>query len=98
MLYEQETLSTLRFGQRAKQIKNVAKVNQDESVEGLKLTVEKLRVQLGLARTRVGQMEQLLKEKGLFKEAVLLTGWGAGVGGSGGLGEGGIAVFGSFCL
>lgn len=33
---EQETVSTLRFGQRAKQIKNKAKVNKEFSIQELK--------------------------------------------------------------
>lgn len=33
---EQETISTLKFGQRAKQIKNKAKVNKELSIKELK--------------------------------------------------------------
>jgi kinesin family protein 5 len=38
-LNEQETLSTLRFGFRAKSIKNKPKINQEKSVEEMKLIV-----------------------------------------------------------
>eukprot|EP00439_Symbiodinium_sp_Y106_P027874 s3699_g3.t1 len=37
----QETVSTLRFGQRAKMIKNVVKVNHERSVEELKLLLQR---------------------------------------------------------
>lgn len=37
---EQETLSTLRFGSRAKKIKNKPKVNKEESLEELKMLLE----------------------------------------------------------
>ena len=33
---EKETISTLRFGQRAKQIKNKAKINKEFSIKELK--------------------------------------------------------------
>merc|ERR1719327_137709 len=38
---EQETISTLRFGQRAKMIKNVVKVNHERSAEELKALLAK---------------------------------------------------------
>merc|ERR1719230_1986825 len=47
---EQETLSTLRFGQRAKKIKNVVKVNHERSAEELKLLLEKRDHQLSMFR------------------------------------------------
>lgn len=39
---EAETISTLRFGKRAKQIKNKPKINKEVSVSELKLLLEKL--------------------------------------------------------
>eukprot|EP00929_Paragymnodinium_shiwhaense_P119405 TRINITY_DN912_c0_g4_i1.p1 TRINITY_DN912_c0_g4~~TRINITY_DN912_c0_g4_i1.p1 ORF type:complete len:686 (+),score=178.33 TRINITY_DN912_c0_g4_i1:234-2291(+) len=62
---EQETLSTLRFGQRAKMIKNVVKVNLERSTEELKLMLEKKdRVALDL-KARLTSLEQLLKAHGV---------------------------------
>mmetsp|Transcript_30689 Transcript_30689/g.60242 ORF Transcript_30689/g.60242 Transcript_30689/m.60242 type:complete len:726 (-) Transcript_30689:291-2468(-) len=58
---EQETISTLRFGQRAKMIKNVVKVNHERSAEELKLLLEKKDHFLVELRGRVNAMEQLLR-------------------------------------
>jgi len=58
---EQETISTLRFGQRAKMIKNVVKVNHERSAEELKLLLEKKEIFLAELRGRLNAMEQLLK-------------------------------------
>lgn len=58
---EQETLSTLRFGQRAKKIKNVVKINHERSVEELKLLLEKRDHALHEARSRIAKLEQLLR-------------------------------------
>merc|ERR1719446_33186 len=58
---EQETLSTLRFGQRAKKIKNVVKVNHERSAEELKLLLEKHQSALAEARSRLSVYEQLLR-------------------------------------
>ncbi len=85
MLNEVETLSTLRFGQRAKLIKNVAKVNQDESVEQLKLVAAKLRAQLSAAKSRIAQLENTLKSAGIAAPALA-----AGFDEEGGAGAGGI--------
>merc|ERR1719478_156324 len=54
---ELETISTLRFGQRAKMIKNVVKVNQERSAEELKLLLEKKDMALLDLRNRVAQLE-----------------------------------------
>lgn len=62
---EQETISTLRFGQRAKMIKNVVKVNHERSVEELKLLLEKRDQVIGELRGRLAAMEQLLVTNGL---------------------------------
>eukprot|EP00929_Paragymnodinium_shiwhaense_P036198 TRINITY_DN1942_c1_g1_i1.p1 TRINITY_DN1942_c1_g1~~TRINITY_DN1942_c1_g1_i1.p1 ORF type:complete len:775 (+),score=201.66 TRINITY_DN1942_c1_g1_i1:176-2500(+) len=61
----QETVSTLRFGQRAKMIKNAAKVNTEHSVEELKLMLEKKGLALLESQKRVGSLEKLLQEKGI---------------------------------
>jgi len=58
---EQETLSTLRFGQRAKKIKNVVKVNVERSAEELKLLLEKRDATLAELRSRLMRLEQLLR-------------------------------------
>jgi len=58
---EQETLSTLRFGQRAKMIKNVVKVNHERSVEELKLLLERREQALADSRARLATLEQLLR-------------------------------------
>mmetsp|Transcript_73369 Transcript_73369/g.203668 ORF Transcript_73369/g.203668 Transcript_73369/m.203668 type:complete len:709 (+) Transcript_73369:100-2226(+) len=62
---EQETISTLRFGQRAKMIKNVVKVNLERSAEELKLLLEKKDLSLIELRARVVALEQLLKANGI---------------------------------
>lgn len=43
---EQETLSTLRFGMRAKTIKNKPKINREYTVQELKLMLAKAREQI----------------------------------------------------
>mmetsp|Transcript_14185 Transcript_14185/g.29792 ORF Transcript_14185/g.29792 Transcript_14185/m.29792 type:complete len:713 (-) Transcript_14185:105-2243(-) len=62
---EQETVSTLRFGQRAKMIKNVVKINHERSAEELKLLLEKKDLALSEARGRLYSFEQLLKSHGI---------------------------------
>lgn len=58
---EQETLSTLRFGQRAKMIKNVVKINHERSAEELKLLLEKRDIVLLETRSRLSTLQQLLR-------------------------------------
>mmetsp|Transcript_40217 Transcript_40217/g.93106 ORF Transcript_40217/g.93106 Transcript_40217/m.93106 type:complete len:698 (+) Transcript_40217:79-2172(+) len=62
---EQETISTLRFGQRAKMIKNVVKVNHERSVEELKLLLERRDQALLEMRSRMAVLEQLLRSNGI---------------------------------
>jgi len=62
---EQETVSTLRFGQRAKMIKNVVKVNHERSVEELKLLLQRRDQALSELRSRVSTLEQLLRSNGI---------------------------------
>eukprot|EP01104_Vermistella_antarctica_P016322 TRINITY_DN553_c1_g3_i1.p1 TRINITY_DN553_c1_g3~~TRINITY_DN553_c1_g3_i1.p1 ORF type:complete len:1136 (+),score=354.11 TRINITY_DN553_c1_g3_i1:295-3702(+) len=52
---EQESLSTLRFGTRAKSIKNKAKVNQERSVEEMKLLLRK-------SETRSKRLEKIVED------------------------------------
>eukprot|EP01022_Parablepharisma_sp_SALTPOND_P000692 TRINITY_DN1042_c0_g1_i1.p1 TRINITY_DN1042_c0_g1~~TRINITY_DN1042_c0_g1_i1.p1 ORF type:complete len:1034 (+),score=97.83 TRINITY_DN1042_c0_g1_i1:4392-7493(+) len=60
-----ETLSTCRFGMRAKSIKNNAKVNKQVTVAELKLAIANLEKELGLRNKRIGQLEGFLISKGL---------------------------------
>ena len=50
---EIETISTLRFGSQARQIKNQAKVNREYSVQELKLLLEKAESDLEDKRTHI---------------------------------------------
>lgn len=58
---EPETISTLRFGQRAKMIKNVVKINQERSVEEMKLLLDKRELALAELRGRLNLLEQTLR-------------------------------------
>lgn len=62
---EQETLSTLRFGQRAKMIKNVVKVNHERSAEELKLLLERKDQIIAEMRGRFAALEQALRSRGI---------------------------------
>mmetsp|Transcript_36829 Transcript_36829/g.78169 ORF Transcript_36829/g.78169 Transcript_36829/m.78169 type:complete len:716 (-) Transcript_36829:71-2218(-) len=62
---EQETVGTLRFGQRAKMIKNVVKVNHERSAEELKLLLEKKEHTIAELRRRCAGLEQFLRTNGL---------------------------------
>jgi kinesin family member 5 len=59
----EETISTLRFGQRAKTIKNKVRVNQQRSVQELELIIQKLTADLKMfqqyARLLETEIEQL---------------------------------------
>lgn len=65
-----ETLSTCRFGVRAKSIQNNAKVNKQVTLAELKLVIVKLEKELELRSKRVGQLEGLLISKGLTLEPI----------------------------
>ncbi|KAJ2461222.1 hypothetical protein GGF42_000336 [Coemansia sp. RSA 2424] len=56
-----ETVGTLRFGMRAKSIKNKAKVNQDFSPSELKLMLKKARVQCVSFQTYISALEGEVK-------------------------------------
>ena len=60
----QETLSTCRFGMRAKRIKNKAKVNKQMTVAELQLIIQKLEHELHLRNQRMILLEQLIEELG----------------------------------
>eukprot|EP00429_Kryptoperidinium_foliaceum_P018086 CAMPEP_0176039054 /NCGR_PEP_ID=MMETSP0120_2-20121206/19358_1 /TAXON_ID=160619 /ORGANISM="Kryptoperidinium foliaceum, Strain CCMP 1326" /LENGTH=749 /DNA_ID=CAMNT_0017372449 /DNA_START=115 /DNA_END=2364 /DNA_ORIENTATION=- len=62
---EQETISTLRFGQRAKMIKNVVKVNHERSTEELKLLLQKKEIILNELSAKCSYFEHLLRQHGI---------------------------------
>lgn len=57
---EQETVSTLKFGQRAKQIKNNAKVNKESSIQELKLMLKAAEKEIALKNKRIMQLEEYI--------------------------------------
>lgn len=57
---DSETLSTLRFGNRAKRIENKPKINKEVSAAELKIEVERLEGLLSDANSRISQLEKLL--------------------------------------
>mmetsp|Transcript_4010 Transcript_4010/g.10341 ORF Transcript_4010/g.10341 Transcript_4010/m.10341 type:complete len:700 (-) Transcript_4010:21-2120(-) len=59
---EQETISTLRFGQRAKMIKNVVKVNLERSAEELQLLLDRREHSLEVMRRQIASMERLMQQ------------------------------------
>lgn len=58
---ESESLSTLRFGMRAKKVKNKPKINKELTVSELKIIVEKLERQLKLSNMKISQLEKYIK-------------------------------------
>lgn len=58
---EAETLSTLRFGNRAKSIKNQAKINQERSVAELKLLLGKAEKEIETLQATIGTLEDELE-------------------------------------
>eukprot|EP00928_Gymnodinium_smaydae_P054007 TRINITY_DN3785_c0_g1_i1.p1 TRINITY_DN3785_c0_g1~~TRINITY_DN3785_c0_g1_i1.p1 ORF type:complete len:679 (+),score=126.98 TRINITY_DN3785_c0_g1_i1:144-2039(+) len=61
----QETMSTFRFGQRAKMIKNVVRINMEQSAESMKLMVQRSREELHESQRHVLQLEQILISHGI---------------------------------
>ncbi|EAR95613.3 kinesin motor catalytic domain protein (macronuclear) [Tetrahymena thermophila SB210] len=59
-----ETLSTLRFGIRAKAIKNKAKVNREVTVAELQVLLAKIEKQLEEKTRRVAQLEDYIQQLG----------------------------------
>ena len=69
----EETVSTLRFGQRAKAIKNKVKINAQRSVAELELIVKKLTKEVKVLKKYSSRLEQelsKLKIEGLDFEAI----------------------------
>jgi kinesin family protein 5 len=62
---ESETLSTLRFGLRAKKIKNKPKINKEVTVAELKLEIDKLERFLITCNRRIGQLENFISKNNL---------------------------------
>ena len=62
---ESETLSTLRFGERAKKIKNKPKINKELSAAELQKLVDKLKEDIKKANARITQLENFIRQNGL---------------------------------
>ena len=62
---ESESLSTLRFGERAKKIKNKAKINKEITVAELQKLVTQLKEKLKTADARISQLENYIRQNGL---------------------------------
>jgi kinesin family protein 5 len=61
-----ETLSTLRFGMRAKKIKNKPKINKETTLAELKLEIEKLENNNTKLIKRIAQLENFIVKNGLI--------------------------------
>ena len=62
---ESESLSTLRFGERAKKIKNKPKINKEITVAELQKLVLNLKDTIKKADCRISQLEEFIKANGL---------------------------------
>jgi len=62
---ESESLSTLRFGERAKKIKNKPKINKEITVAELQKLVTQLKENLKKADARITQLENYIRQNGL---------------------------------
>jgi len=60
-----ETISTLRFGLRAKKIKNKPKINKEVTLSELKLEIERLEREFNKCIKRISQLEKYITLKGL---------------------------------
>ena len=61
---EQETLSTLRFGTRARNIKNQPKVNREYTIPELKRLLEKAEAEVDIQKCKVKALEGIIKGMG----------------------------------
>jgi kinesin family protein 5 len=59
---EAETISTLRFGKRAKQIKNKPKINKEMSFSEMKQMLERVEKELAEKDLRIARLEKKLEE------------------------------------
>lgn len=62
---EAESLSTLRFGNRAKNIRNKPKINKELTVAELQVTIDSLEKKLVIANERIKLLERYIESKGL---------------------------------
>ena len=62
MFNDKETVSTLRFGQRAKQIKNNAKVNKEFSIQELKHMLQVAEKELMIKTKKIEALETYIHE------------------------------------
>jgi len=62
---EMETVSTLRFGYRAKSIKNKPKINREFTVAELQLLLEKAERTIEKQGAKINAFEKMMKEKGM---------------------------------
>jgi kinesin family protein 5 len=62
---ESETLSTMRFGLRAKQIKNKPKINKEVTVAELKIEIDRLDKTVVRLNNRIIQLENYIRKNGL---------------------------------
>lgn len=62
---EEETLGTLKFGERAKLIKNKPKVNREQSIPELKALVAKLEKKIAAQQKHILMLEALIRDNGL---------------------------------
>mmetsp|Transcript_2997 Transcript_2997/g.3061 ORF Transcript_2997/g.3061 Transcript_2997/m.3061 type:complete len:720 (+) Transcript_2997:2-2161(+) len=62
---DNETLSTLRFGMRAKKIENKPKINKEISAAELKIEVDRLEGIIGESEARIRQLEKYIVSNGL---------------------------------
>lgn len=60
-----ETISTLRFGERAKRIKNKPKINKEVTVAELKIEIENLEKIIQKGNKRIVQLEQFIEKNNL---------------------------------
>ena len=65
MFNEAETISTLRFGQRAKSVKNTPKINKEYTVAELQLLLDKSERTVAELRQRITQLENFILTNGL---------------------------------
>lgn len=71
---EPETISTLRFGIRAKAIKNKPTVNKEYTVAEMKVLLAKAEAEIGKKTGRIQVLESMLVEAGVkFTEDMLVT-------------------------
>jgi len=61
---ELETISTLRFGSRARNIKNQPKVNREYTIPELKKLLEKTEAELDIQKCKVKALENIIMELG----------------------------------